>query len=398
MHGTVFSPRSATAAVLALFVWASVLGAATAAHAAVGADIGLVMSASPDPAQVGDTLTFSIVVNNHGTGNADNIVVTNVLSSDLTLIGAVPSVGSCSGSGTLVCSLGTLPPGSSDTITITTTPTATGPVSSSAMGAANVDLNVGDNSASKTVQVVDPAGGGGGLAPTADLGVTMDASPDPGTVGARMTWTIPVTNAGPDDAVDVTLVDLLPKGASFGSVSSTKGTCTGSVTVVCSIGTLGSGKTASVSISAVPQAEGTISNSASVVSATVDPNPLNNQVTRSTNVLGASGPTGRCTIKGTAGVDRLRGTPGDDVICGLGGDDRLIGVAGDDIIRGGSGNDVLRGGGGNDRVLAGPGDDALSGAAGNDQLRGGPGVDRYNGGSGRDRCRMHGGEPARGCE
>ena len=90
------------------------------------------------------------------------------------------------------------------------------------------------------------------------------------------------------------------------------------------------------------------------------------------------GPSGECTIVGTAGPDVLRGTGHHDFICGLGGDDRILGLGGDDVLRGGGGDDELVGGPGNDALSGGRGDDNLDahdGASSVDVLRCGRGHD-----------------------
>lgn len=47
---------------------------------------------------------------------------------------------------------------------------------------------------------------------TADLAITKSDTPDPVTAGEQVTYTIGVTNQGPDGATNVTVVDTLPAG------------------------------------------------------------------------------------------------------------------------------------------------------------------------------------------
>ena len=54
----------------------------------------------------------------------------------------------------------------------------------------------------------------------ADLSVAKDDSPDPVTEGDDVTYTITLTNNGPDAATGVLLTDTLPAGATFVSASS----------------------------------------------------------------------------------------------------------------------------------------------------------------------------------
>ena len=82
-----------------------------------------------------------------------------------------------------------------------------------------------------------------------DLAVTKSDSRDPVSAGAQLTYTIGVTNNGPDPATGVTLVDTLPDGVAF--VSSVPGApaCTEvSGVVTCSLGGLTSGQSTQVTI------------------------------------------------------------------------------------------------------------------------------------------------------
>ncbi len=162
----------------------------------------------------------------------------------------------------------------------------------------------------------------------ADLVLTKADAPDPVTVGSTLTYTLTVTNGGPDPATSVALTDTLPSGVTFVSASSTQGTCTGSTTISCTLGTLSNGGAVTVTIRVTPTAPGTIGNSSSVSSATADPDSSDNSATATTTVSSGSGSS--CTITGTEGDDTLNGTAGPDVICGLGGEDVINGLGGID--------------------------------------------------------------------
>jgi uncharacterized repeat protein (TIGR01451 family) len=123
------------------------------------------------------------------------------------------------------------------------------------------------------------------VAPIADLSVTKTASPDPVTTGNDLTYTVTVTNNGPDPATSVTVTDNLPPETTFVSCSSTGGgVCGGSGnnrTVTFALLPSGASETitfvANVNCSV---ADGTvISNTATVSSSTPDPDPINNSAT-----------------------------------------------------------------------------------------------------------------------
>src|SRR5215207_9820569 len=74
----------------------------------------------------------------------------------------------------------------------------------------------------------------------ADLGIAKSDSPDPVLVGAVLTYTIQVTNLGPQDATGVTVTDELPGHVTFISASASAGSCEQKgKRVTCNLGNLG---------------------------------------------------------------------------------------------------------------------------------------------------------------
>jgi uncharacterized repeat protein (TIGR01451 family) len=55
--------------------------------------------------------------------------------------------------------------------------------------------------------------------------LTKSDSPDPVATGGALAYSIQVTNAGPDAAINVIVTDNLSKGVSFISTASTQGSC-----------------------------------------------------------------------------------------------------------------------------------------------------------------------------
>jgi uncharacterized repeat protein (TIGR01451 family) len=126
------------------------------------------------------------------------------------------------------------------------------------------------------------------VAPTADLSITKTDSPDPVTTGDDLTYTVTVTNNGPDPATSVVVTDNLPAETTFVSCSSTGGgVCGGSGnnrTVTFPL--LPSGQSQTITFVAnvnCSVADGTvISNTATVSSSTPDPNSNNDSSTANT--------------------------------------------------------------------------------------------------------------------
>lgn len=126
------------------------------------------------------------------------------------------------------------------------------------------------------------------LGDTADLSITKSDSPDPVDVGSNLTYTVVVRNAGPDSAATVNVRDELPAGVELVSATPSQGTCSGSVT--CELGALAADGSAQIGIVVRPGAAGTITNVATVSSATRDPSTTNNRASEDTTVRQPPGP------------------------------------------------------------------------------------------------------------
>lgn len=89
-----------------------------------------------------------------------------------------------------------------------------------------------------------------------DLAVKMEAMPNAVSLGQSVTFTISVTNLGPDPARYITVSDNMPKGIRLQSISSTNGTCA-SVSGIpfCNLKDLAAGDSATVTISVIVEEE-----------------------------------------------------------------------------------------------------------------------------------------------
>ena len=121
----------------------------------------------------------------------------------------------------------------------------------------------------------------GAVTTRADLQVLKTADVATVRSGDPVTYTIRVRNGGPSTATAIALTDPALAGPDFEVVSATpsQGTCT--LGVSCDLGSLASGAEATVTIVTNVSATtpGTLSNTASVTSATTDPDPSNDQST-----------------------------------------------------------------------------------------------------------------------
>jgi uncharacterized repeat protein (TIGR01451 family) len=131
------------------------------------------------------------------------------------------------------------------------------------------DANPANNTATATTTV---------FRPNADVALAIAHAPEPVTAGGTLTYTLTVTNGGPD-AIDVASVsDTLPPTVTF--VSMSLGCSQAGPLVLCSTGPLASGAKATFQIVVTANTPGVVTNSASVSAfGTTDPNPANNSAT-----------------------------------------------------------------------------------------------------------------------
>ncbi len=113
--------------------------------------------------------------------------------------------------------------------------------------------------------------------PIADLSIAK-TGPSQVTVGQNVEYTITVTNSGPQDASNVVVTDVIPTGTTFVSATASQGSCSGTTTVVCNLGAIANGGTATISlIVTAPPTPITFTNTATVANTPeTDPIPGNN--------------------------------------------------------------------------------------------------------------------------
>jgi uncharacterized repeat protein (TIGR01451 family) len=247
-----------------------------------GADLAIGMRASPEPAVIGDNLTYTISVTNNGPSAATNVVATHLLPAGSIFVSANASQGSFSQSGgTLTCNFGVVPPRGIVTLTVIVLPTSAGVVTSTATVVSDQpDFDASNNVASFTSHI-NPQ--------TCDLAVGILASPDPCPVGGTLTYTVAVTNNGPSAASGVTATNVLPFGAPIGSIVLSQGTFEifGN-SVICHFGILPAGGRATALIAVTPVAEGLVAASASVTAVQFDPVAGNNTASVTSLVIASA--------------------------------------------------------------------------------------------------------------
>lgn len=249
------------------------------------ADVGVTITDNPDPVAPGSPLTYTLDVSNDGPDTATDVTVVQTLPDGVTFVSADPSQGTCTQQGqVLSCDLGNVAPGATPAIDVTVVPIADGVLTTVATVSANEpDPDTSNNSDQEQTVV-----GAGAATGSADLAITKTVAPQPAQVGDDLVYTVVVTNGGPDPAVDTTVTDVLPAAFAFDSATPDQGTCSESLQVVtCNLGTVPAAGSVSIIIEGAALATGTFGNSASVFSATPDPDLSNNFVVIASPVIEA---------------------------------------------------------------------------------------------------------------
>ena len=241
------------------------------------ADVSITKSAQPGRPANGDTVTYTLNVQNTGPSGAQNVTVSDpVDTTSFSGISAQTTQGTCDA--TVSCSLGTLAPNSNVTITITATVTArdTTLTNTATVTSSTPDPVPANNSTSASVTV--PA--------SADLAITKTGLANP-TQGGPDSFAVTVSNNGPDTASGVLVNDSLPAkftatGASGGGFACTVPGGPGG-TLVCtrlSLATADGPQVITITGVLAGGIAGTeITNAASVSSDTDDPDLTNNSAT-----------------------------------------------------------------------------------------------------------------------
>lgn len=121
--------------------------------------------------------------------------------------------------------------------------------------------------------------------PSADVSLALADNADPIDVGGTIAWSLIVGNSGPDAATSVVVTHNLPGGVTFGNAVSSQGTCSlAGSTVTCTVGTLGVGAMAMISISGTATVGGILTATASVASDQQDPDAVDRSASADTRV------------------------------------------------------------------------------------------------------------------
>ena len=229
---------------------------------------------SPSVYNVGENVIYTIDVINMIEGDtATGVVVTDSLPAGLTYVSS--TLGGVWDPNTRIITwmVGDLASGAHFTPSVIATVTADAAAKTLENRAQSIDDQMEDPvSATASIYV-----------PSADLVLTKTVDKTKPVVKDTVTFTLIVNNHGPDTAVDVTVNDKLPAGLTYVSSSANYGTYNPN-TGIWTIGNLPNGETAILTIKAVVEKSGQITNQAKVSALTYDPNIEGNTASATLNV------------------------------------------------------------------------------------------------------------------
>ncbi|MBV8855593.1 MAG: DUF11 domain-containing protein [Acidobacteria bacterium] len=215
----------------------------------------------------GSTGSYSITVSNvGGAATSGTVTVTDTLPTGLSYVVAAGTGWTCGAVGQVVtCTRSNaLASGASYpaiTLTVSVLQTAAASVTNTAAASGGGQTNTANDSSSDPTNIVS----------SSDLSLSKSVNNPNPIQGQNVTFTLTLINAGPSDATNVAVTDLLPAGLTFVSSTPSAGTYA-SGTGVWSVASLGSGASATLQVVALVSGTGTITNTAEVT-ASDQPDP-----------------------------------------------------------------------------------------------------------------------------
>jgi uncharacterized repeat protein (TIGR01451 family) len=271
------------------------------------ANLSLTKAVSTSTPYAGDTVVFTLTLNNAGPSSSNSITVSDILpTSAYTFTEAIPSQGTYSPV-TGIWDIGTVSPGVNQTLQLSAIVKTEGNLTNTAeiMTSEAPDPNSTPGNGNQTED--DYASVNLSALPAADLKIVKSGGAT-AIAGQQVTYSLAVTNLGPSIASNVLVTDTLPVGMSIASVSTTEWSCSNtSQTVSCSKNSVGKGSTPSilVTVNVATGTLGNVVNRSRVSSTTTDVFPVNNTSNITTNVSW----TANLALSKTSNTTAIAGEP-----------------------------------------------------------------------------------------
>ena len=198
-------------------------------------DLSITKAAAPSSAVAGESIHYTVTVQNTGPSAEYAVIAEDALPPGLTFLGVTSTQGSCSyATGVVTCNLGTFAAGNVASIGIDVA-VPSGYVGSSLFNSASVGPTALDTNLANNLTMLDTP-----VLRRSDLELTKTDGPDPVIAGAPLTYALTVTNHGPSDATNVIVSDTLPAGVSI--IAAPGCSISFPATVTCGVGTIPTGR------------------------------------------------------------------------------------------------------------------------------------------------------------
>ncbi|NNE00173.1 MAG: DUF11 domain-containing protein [Pirellulaceae bacterium] len=239
------------------------------------ADLSLTKTVDNSNPNVGDTVTFMVTLQNAGPDGATGVQVTDLLPSGIRYISNTLSAGTYSPS-TGIWNIGSVANGGTAMLQLLGEVLSLGETSNTAQVTA-ADQSDPDSTPANSIATEDDQASVQFTAQQIDLSLTKTTSADRPAINEPFTYTVTATNSGPDTATGVQVTDSLPTGLTY--VSSSPAGIYNPSTGIWTVGSIASGNSASLQITAMATTPGVKVNSAQVTAADqadIDSTPANN--------------------------------------------------------------------------------------------------------------------------
>jgi uncharacterized repeat protein (TIGR01451 family) len=157
-------------------------------------DLSITKTGAPNPATVGNQVTWTMVVTNNGPSGATGVTVADPVPAGTTFVSVATTQGTCTGGAAVSCQLGSMAAGSSVTITLVTLASTKGTLTNTATTVGNeTETNTANNTATASVVV------NGAFVPTPPVRYCTAINVAPKRtlfVGRKTTLTLKVTQNG----------------------------------------------------------------------------------------------------------------------------------------------------------------------------------------------------------
>ncbi|RBL91240.1 DUF7507 domain-containing protein [Chitinophaga flava] len=230
------------------------------------ANLKVTKTISNDKPDAGSSVTFTITATNNGPSAATGVTVTDILKNGYQFTAKTTTAGTYDET-TGIWTIGNMANADVQTLTITAKVLPTGDYNNTA----TISSPVKDNDNSDNTATIPPPQ----VRPVTDLVVLKTVDKTTADAASNVTFTLTATNNGPSTATNVVVTDLLPTGFSF--VSATPAAGYDNVSGQWNIGTMNSGTSQTLQITATVNPEGNYTNTATIAGTEYDPNLTNNQ-------------------------------------------------------------------------------------------------------------------------